>query len=654
MKRLTLGLLLFTMSAMAADWPPVNPADLAAKTPRVEPDADAEALLWDVRTSHEIHGPDVEMREEHYIRIKIFNDRGRERFTTIDLEYADHEHISDISGRTIRPNGEIVELKKDAVYERVIAKGVNLKVKVKSFAMPAVEAGSIIEYRWRKGDDPTRIRAHYRLDFQRDIPVQEVRYHIKPLVSQYFPYDMRSINFSLKTEPFTKEADGYYTTSAKNIPSFKDEPDMPSRADVRAWMLLYYTENQKTQPDKYWEALGRKNYDNYKRETKITDEMRAAAADAVKGATTDDAKARALYDYVRKNFKDTGDSDSEGPRIEKPKEIYNTSDTFKQKAGNGYQIILLYLALAESQGLEARLARMTSRNFGAFNKNFLDPYFLITEDAAVKINGEWKFCDPSSRHLPFGMLSWAEEGQVALISDSKQPLLMMTPVAAPAESMIRRQATLKLNEEGVLEGDVSTEYTGHTMAARKPRYRRESPAEREESVRKEVKARFAGADVTNIKIESSDDPSPLKISYHVKIDGYAERTGKRLFLKVSFFSRDRKPRFTTSDRKYPILLEYAWGEKDDITYQLPAGYSLEKGESPQPMNASGVADYAVKMAISKSGQLTFDRTMNFGLQGAISFPLESYGALKKVFERFQETDDHTLIVKLDSTTGGAN
>src|SRR5579863_6968480 len=115
MKRIAIAfLILFSMPAFAADWPPVNPADLAAKTPRVEPDADAEALLWDVRTSHEIHGPDVEMREEHYIRIKIFNDRGRERFTTIDLEYADHEHISDISGRTIRPNGEIVELKKDA------------------------------------------------------------------------------------------------------------------------------------------------------------------------------------------------------------------------------------------------------------------------------------------------------------------------------------------------------------------------------------------------------------------------------------------------------------------------------------------------------------------------------------------------------------
>ena len=41
---------LFSLTTVAQDkvWRPIDPADLASKTPIVEPDADAEALFWDV------------------------------------------------------------------------------------------------------------------------------------------------------------------------------------------------------------------------------------------------------------------------------------------------------------------------------------------------------------------------------------------------------------------------------------------------------------------------------------------------------------------------------------------------------------------------------------------------------------------------------
>jgi hypothetical protein len=34
-------------SAMAADWPVIAPADLSLSQPRIDPNADAEVLLWD-------------------------------------------------------------------------------------------------------------------------------------------------------------------------------------------------------------------------------------------------------------------------------------------------------------------------------------------------------------------------------------------------------------------------------------------------------------------------------------------------------------------------------------------------------------------------------------------------------------------------------
>ena len=59
-------------SAMAQDWKPVDPADLALKAPVVEKDADAEAIFWEVRVDD---SQQEELSLKNYIRIKVFNER---------------------------------------------------------------------------------------------------------------------------------------------------------------------------------------------------------------------------------------------------------------------------------------------------------------------------------------------------------------------------------------------------------------------------------------------------------------------------------------------------------------------------------------------------------------------------------------------------
>ena len=659
-----LAIIIFILAAaatqlFAVDWPPLNPADLALKTPKIEPDADAEGLLWDVHVSTTRKGTTIDTSYVNYLRVKIFNDRGRDKFTTVDISFSKSENISDIAGRTIRPNGEIVELKKDAVFERVLTRAGGVKEKVKSFAMPAVESGGIVEYRWRKTiTTESFVPRYFRLDFQREIPVREVTYHVKPLDRSFgFNYSMRSQSWHLKSTPFVLEGvTGFYVTTATDIPAFKEEPDMPAEGDVRPWMLLYYSEALNLQPEKYWESVGKKEYAGYKSRIKVSDEIRSAAAEIVSGAggQNEEEKLRKLFDYVRKEFRNTG-YESEAAQHDPLKENRTTADTFRQKAGSSSEITLLFIALAESQGFDARLVELSSRTFGMFQKSFPDDYFLVRRDVAVKVNGQWMFCNPGNPLLPFGMLNWEEEGQTALITDPKQPLMVLTPIAEPAASLSTRRGTFKLAEDGSLEGDVFQEYTGHALISRKLRYQKQSPEEREEAVRQTVKARFAGAEVTAIKLEGvSDNLQTLKISYHVKIEAYAQRTGKRLFLKCSYFNHDLKPRFSTNDRKYPVFFDHTWSEKDTITYELPAGYSLEKAEAPQSFRGGDVAEEIVHMSINnRTHVLTFERSFVFGTGGSIGFPTTAYQNLKVVFDRFQEMDDHTLIVKQD-VAGGSN
>jgi len=100
--------------AAGDDWRPVDPTELALKAPVVERDADAEALFWEVRVDD---GEPGELIFTHYIRIKVFTERGRESESKIDIPFGKifggNIKIKDIAARTIKPDGSIVELKRD-------------------------------------------------------------------------------------------------------------------------------------------------------------------------------------------------------------------------------------------------------------------------------------------------------------------------------------------------------------------------------------------------------------------------------------------------------------------------------------------------------------------------------------------------------------
>src|SRR5262245_27208082 len=209
--------------AQVLAWKPIDPAHIALKAPTVEKDADAEAIFWDVYVKDEFEGPDPVKTFSNYVRIKIFNQRGVEEHGKVDIVYSSRGGIRDIAARTIKPDGAIVDMKKDAVFDREIVRLSGIKVKAKSFALPAVEPGVIVEYRWIERRPWTSL--HTRLQFQREIPVQTVKYYIKP--SGDLQMGMRSVSFHLPTIPFVRENNGFYSVSYNNAPAFHEEPRMP-------------------------------------------------------------------------------------------------------------------------------------------------------------------------------------------------------------------------------------------------------------------------------------------------------------------------------------------------------------------------------------------------------------------------------------------
>ena len=651
--RLCLALLCLTavanqQPALASDWKPVDPAELALKAPKVEKDADAEALFWEVRVADEVDAGTPRTVLNHYVRIKIFTERGRETQSKIDIPFLSSWSIKDIAARTIKPDGSIVEIRKEDILERIIVKEGRLKIKAKSFAMPGVEPGALIEYRWKEVRSD-RLANYLRLHLQRDVPVQVVKYYIKPLSLPGFPYGMRVMTFHTEPTPFVKEKDGFYSTTMTNVPAFREEPRMPPEDSVRRWMLIYYSEDVKLTPEKFWKEFGKENYERYKPRMKVSDEVKQAATTALGDAATPEQKIERLFEFCRSKIKNIND-DASGLTSEersKLKENKSPADTLKRAMGTGFDIDMLFAALAIAAGFDARVVNLADRSDVLFDKTFTDDYFIHAYDIAVRVGEEWRFYDPASTYVPYGMLRWQEESQEALISDPKEAIWVKTPLSSPDKSKQKRIAKLRLDQDGTIEGDVKVEYYGHLAVERKEWDDDDSPAQREETLRESVKSRMSTAELTNIRIENVTDPiKPFVYAYHIRVPGYAQRTGKRVFLQPAFFQAGLGSLFSTSSRQHAIYFSYPWSEEDDVTIDLPEGFALDSPEAPSGFTSQPVSEYKPSAAVTKDGRtLIYKRQFYFGGAGVILFPVASYTQLKTYFDSIHKQDGHTITLK---------
>lgn len=636
------------------DWRPIDPAERAMKKPQVDKDADAEALFWEVRVADEVEGETPRTVLKHYVRIKIFTERGRESQSKIDIPFLNNWSIRDIAARTIKADGTIVEIKKGDILERTIVKEGRLKIKAKSFAMPAVEPGAIIEYRWTEIQND-RLAMYLRLHFQREVPVQVVKYYIKPLSLPGFPFGMRIMTFHADSTPFNKEKDGFYSTGMFNVPAFKEEPRMPPEDAVRPWMLVYYSEDKKLTPDSFWKSYGKENFETFKPLMKVGAEVKQSAATVIGDATTAEQKLERLFEFCRSKIKNVNDDASGMTSEERAKFKANKSpaDTLKRGIGTGTDIDMLFAALAIAAGFDARVVNLADRS-DFFDRSFPDDYFIQAYDIAVRVGDGWRFYDPASTYVPHGMLRWQEESQEALLSDPKEPVWVTIPLSPPEKSKQTRHAKLTLSEDGTVEGDVRIEYYGHQAVDRKEWDDDDSPAQREETLRNGVKARMSTAEISDIRIENVTDPiKPFIYQYHIRVPGYAQRTGKRLFFQPAFFQYGLRPLFASAQRKHEIHFDYPWSEEDEVSIELPAGFTLDSADSPAPFASPPISEYHPSAAVSKDGRtVLYKRKFYFGGAGTIKFPASGYGQLKTYFDTLHKHDGHTLTVRQNAPAPG--
>ncbi|MBK8302265.1 MAG: hypothetical protein IPK98_02155 [Chloracidobacterium sp.] len=308
---------------------------------------------------------------------------------------------------------------------------------------------------------------------------------------------------------------------------------------------------------------------------KKSDDIKKAAEAATAGAPDAESKMKKLYEFCQTEIANTTfDTKMTDEQRAKLPAVRSLNEVLKRKSSSSMYIDLLFGAMASSLGFDTRIALIGDRSKINFNpEKMVNDKLVHPGGIAVKVNDTWKFFNPGSRFVPYGMMPWYEEGTMSLLVGEKTYNWKESPLSDETKTQAKRTGKFNLLEDGTLEGEVMIEYTGHDALIYRLQNYDESTATREDGVKSEVKSDLSAAEVSEIMVENVDDPAkPLIKRFKVRVPNYAQKTGKRIFFQPGFFEYGEKPLFSSSTRQYDIFFRYPWSKL--ITSRSPIRKTL--------------------------------------------------------------------------------
>lgn len=638
----------------AADWQPIAPEDLAMKDNPKQPGADAMILYRELDDDASKAATSGDTLEE-YVRIKIFTQEGVKQ-GHIEIPFVkEYQNVVYVAGRTIKPDGTIVKFD-GQVLETTIEKSSGLKFLAKTFTLPDVQPGCIVEYKYQFQGQPGWAHSH-EWTLSEDIYTREAHFSYKPDTGYFSSLRPMYSTYLLPTDAALKEqTNGTYLMVVHDIAAVVEEPLMPPKRPIESRVSFYYQDldapSATDSSDHYWNHYAKKWSD---RLDHFVDKKKALNEEVSKIAGPSDApevKLRKIYERVQQirnlsyeDYKMTKENKSENL-----KENANVEDVLKHGYGYGTEIDYLFVGLARAAGFEATEVYVAPRNRSLFLPKRNEVSELSDEFTWVRAGSKEYYLDPSARYFPFGLLPWFETEAGGIRVDKSGATIINTPNPAPSEARMVRAGDFDLKEDGSIAGTVRLDFEGQRGALLREQKRKEDDTGRTKDLENEVKAWLpAGATFEITKIANWDkQDQPVHVEATVKIPSFAMSAAQRMVIPLEMFQMSQTAEFASEKRVNAIYFEYPYEESDDIKLHLPAGYKAESLPPDRKVDL-GAVSYDISAA-SQDGAVEVKR--HLAVNGVV-FTQDEYPTLRRFFG-VVKTDDNTQMVLQNAASAKNN
>ncbi|MGB6200210.1 MAG: DUF3857 domain-containing protein [Candidatus Acidiferrales bacterium] len=620
-------------------WLPIDPYDLAMTSEPLAPGAPAIYLY------REIAQDDTQGYADYYYRVKILTDEGK-KLGNVEIPYNSRtSNVTNVSGRTIHPDGTI-SVWQGKPLDQTVVRAHGVKVVEKTFSMPDVQTGSIIEYKYRVGWDKDNL---YRTTWfvTGDLFTRKLNLTLTPYADAYILYQWERLGQGAAP---TRAADGTISYTGSNVPGVEKEDFRPPDDVIEGKIDFYYADAPNKDAAKYWKAIGKSWNDEVDKFVGHNSAIRDEAGKVAPASDSPETRLRKLYARAQqvRNLSYGPEKTAVEIKAEKLKSDNNAEDVLKNGYGYVTDVNLFFVALARAAGFDASSVRVSERADFFFNQRILDARQLEYADVVlVTLNGQNIFLDPAAAHCAFGELTWEETGVVGLKLDGSGGTFITTTPSKSSDAIIERTATLQMSGDAMLQGTLVVTFSGQYAMDRRQAADLQDDVDRAKTLTDEVTSWLAvgaTAKLTNQPDWAGSD-TPLRAEFDVRMRAVGANAGHLVLISENFFS-EALPQFDHPLRTYPIYFDHPWEYHDDVTLTLPL--LLQAGDLPAPVDKSSPFGVYKLSCVNQSGALHFQRVTTLN---GIYYDVQYYESLRAFFDEARHADQQQVMLHVAGAQG---
>lgn len=631
-------LILFGLPAAHADdaWLPVSPEELQMESEPKAPGASAIYLYRQVDRDDDL------AIETVYARIKVLTEEGR-KFGNVEIPYVKgSETIRSLKARTVRPDGVTIEFD-DTVYDTQVVKAGNYRMMAKSFTLPNVEVGGIVEYSFRRQMSYGWVY-NSRWLLSQDLFTRHAKFSLKS--SRAFALRW---SWPLGLPPNTeapKERNWVIRLETRDVTAFVSEDYMPPEDLMKFRVEFIYEDEDSRQkePQKYWQAFGKRTHKRIEKFVGGPRALEKEVAEIVQPGDTDETKVRKIYARTMqiRNLSFEPSRTEQEVKREQLADISNAKDVWRHGYGSGAQITWFFMALVRAANIEAHAVLVPTRDDYFFDPREMRARQLNSNAVLVKLNGRDVYLDPGTPFTPFGLLPWNETAVSALRLDQNGGTWVEIPLPPPTDARVERKASLTLIPGGTLEGKLTMTYTGLEASWRRFNQRNEDATNRIEFLENDVQSDVPSG--IEVKLTNTPDwagfETPLVAEFDLKIPGWAARAGQRALLAVGLFGGSEKRKFEHAARVHPLYFTFPYQHLDDVTIELPPGWQVSSVPKARA-NDITVAKYNMTTQ-ADGGSLKIKRELTSSM---LLVQTKFYGQVRDFFQNVRAGDEDQAVLQ---------
>lgn len=600
-----------------------------------EPDADV-IILFDkckVRITN-----NFDLETYFHKRIKILTEEGKE-YANVKIRYWHEDDVNRLDAICYSQNGEEYELDSDNIYEEEGEKYYTI-----SFAIPRVEVGSVIEYKYKLTSDYiTRLEPWVFQDenFTKlsELTVQiphGFRYSKISLNTEYYDFEEKIESVLNVDDPSKKVKQ--YTWIGRNLKGIKDEPFVDNLNDkyAKSYFILtsFRDRYQNITFAKTWDDVAErisKKYNDYIEQDDFTETKAKAITE---GETDKLSIAKIIYDFVKSEIKLTKHKTLYGEEFKDPEKVLET------KSGSSSDKNMLLINMLTCVGLDAKPILISTKKNGKVMPDFTESWQFNRLICKLKIDKKEYFLNAAYKANPFGYLTPSTDvGLGLLVNDDKGAIISLKPnkslnkVGYITECEIHNNTDLKAN--------TVIKYKGYSALIERINLKDEIESDIRKNIENLLENIYANIEIDTFyydNIENYDEVLTLNIQY--SIPDFIEEADDLSYIHVPLFSAISENPFKSEKRLYSVDFSYDEMVIEDVKLNMPEDYSVL--ELPEYTKLR-VSDYTFsKSFFANKEYIKCTRIKNLRTR---KIHQKFYKNIKKMYEGIVSSDEQQIVLK---------